>query len=550
MRLVSFYTSLFLIALLLFACQPDEPVETKRVVIGIASDIESLNPMYSFSADEGAITELLFLNLAGTKWNKEKGENIYTPMLAESWEWNEDSTSITFNLRDDVYWSDSTKCTSEDVVFSFDVYSDPAAQTRFYGIFNNLYMNEEGRIDLEKTFEIESPTTLKINFAKKSTSMFEDLLVPVLPSHILSGLERENIFTDGFNSKPVTNGPFYLSSWDKTQSITLKRNPQSFLYDEGNLDELIFKVVPEYNSRIIQLKKNEIDITEFVQPGDVNDLKDDGLQIYPIKGREYDYVGWMNIDAESYSENGTIKPHKLFGNKNVRTALTYAINRQEILNEFLNSYGEIAVGPVSSIFKSFLNTDLKARDYDPVKAKKILEDEGWKDSNRDGTIDKNGTEFSFNLDIAADNSLREYAATVIKNNLQQVGVKVEVRTNEFGNFVNSLFEKKLDAWIGGWTVPVPPEFNDFWHSNLETTRFNFPAFASSKVDSLLEATDDVSKQEELTEIYKEIQKIIYDEQPVTFLYWIDNIVAANKKIENVNVTPLGAYHNCWEWKID
>ena len=104
-----------LLLLLTWGCEKETPFGSERVVIGLSSDISSFNPLFSFSVDEGVISDLLYLSLVDFTWDDEKGNIKASPMLAESWQWSNDSSSITFKLRDDVYWSDGKKFNAEDV---------------------------------------------------------------------------------------------------------------------------------------------------------------------------------------------------------------------------------------------------------------------------------------------------------------------------------------------------------------------------------------------------------------------------------------------------
>ena len=154
---------LFLVSIISFfiSCNYEKPELLNRAVIAISADLETINPIYSFSVDEGVVDETLFLSLVQFEWNDKAGDLDAKPMLATSWEWTSDSSSIIFNLRDDVLWSDGKKFSAEDVVYTFDIYSDPIVQSRYYGAFKNLYKDYEEHIDISKTFEIMTPNKTK-----------------------------------------------------------------------------------------------------------------------------------------------------------------------------------------------------------------------------------------------------------------------------------------------------------------------------------------------------------------------------------------------------
>ena len=127
--------SLLIILLFISGCRKESSEKAGRVIVAIDSDIESFNPLFAFSDNEGNISELLYASLVEHEWNNVKGELDTFPMLAKTWEWNKDSSSIILYLRNDVIWSDGQQFTANDVVFSFDVYSDPMVQSKLYGTF-------------------------------------------------------------------------------------------------------------------------------------------------------------------------------------------------------------------------------------------------------------------------------------------------------------------------------------------------------------------------------------------------------------------------------
>ena len=551
MRLIKILFASALILSITTSCNYEKTNNVQRVVIGISADLETINPLYSFSVDEGVIDETLFLSLVQFEWDSLKGDLISVPMIAENWEWSLDSNSVVFDLRDDVYWSDGKLLTVDDVIYAIDLYSDPKVESRMLGTFKNFYTDEKGHVDLEKTFEVLSPTKLKINFLPGSLASLWDVSMPIIPKHIFEKISRDKIATSEVSFNPVSNGAYKLKKWDRNQAIILEVNKNSFLYKKGMIDEIIFKVVPDYNSRIVQLEKSELDFCELIKPAEVNDLKNTNhLNIKTVKGREYDYVGWNNIDGKLFAEKHLIEPNKLFGSTKVRLALSHAINHQEILSEYLNNFGQLAVTPVSSIFKNLFNYDIRPIDFDPTLSKKLLTEEGWVDKNNDGILEKDNIQFKFTLYIPSGNPLREYAATVIKNDLKAVGVDMNFEKLELGTFIENLYDRKMDAWMASWFIQMPLEIKTFWFSDLTNTPLNFIGYQNKEVDDIICNLDKRVSLEEKTTYIKKFQQIIFYDQPVTFLYWTDNIVVVNSRIKNVTINPYGALQKLWEWRLE
>ncbi|MCL6495963.1 MAG: hypothetical protein K6T54_14470, partial [Ignavibacterium sp.] len=426
------YLLFILILFLSVSCEKEDVTKSTRVVIAIQSEPETLNPVYAFGVNEGIITDHLFLYLLDLKWNQQKGEVEAFPMLAERWQWNSDSTSIEIFLRKDSKWSDGKIISAYDVVYSFDIYSDPQVQSRFYGMFKNFHHFDDGRVDLKKTFAVIDSFHLLINFLPEKIISLFDLAFPIIPKHIYEKLNRSEIQTAEINFNPVSSGPYRLKKWERNQFIILEANKDCYLYDKGMINQIIFKVVPDYNSVVTQLKKGEVDLSEDLQPSDAKQLSTNAnLIVASVKGRQFDYVGWSNIDGKYFSEKNKIKPHRFFGDKKVRQALSYAINRKEIVDQFLLGYGSLCNSPISEIFVTEFDSSLKGFEYNPDKAKQLLKESGWTDKNQNGILEKDNIEFSFTLNIPSGNPLRDFASTVIKNNLKQVGIDVKVEKLEF-----------------------------------------------------------------------------------------------------------------------
>lgn len=549
MRLKTYF--LFILFLFLsLSCEKEDATKSSRVVIAIQSEPETLSPLYAFALNEGTITDHLFLYLLDLKWNQQKGEVEAFPMLAEKWQWNSDSTSIEIFLRKDSKWSDGKIISAYDVVYSFDIYSDPLVQSRFYGMFKNFYHFDDGRVDLENTFAVIDSFHLIINFLPDKVISLFDLAFPIIPKHIYEKLNRSEIQTAEINFNPVSSGPYRLKKWERNQFIIIEANKDCYLHNKDIINQIIFKVVPDYNSIVTQLKKGEVDLSEDLQPSDAKQLSTNpNLNVVSVKGRQFEYVGWSNIDGKYFSEKNKIKSHKFFGDKRVRQALSFAINRKEIIDQFLLGYGSLCNSPISEIFVSEFDSSLTGFEYNPDKAKQLLKESGWTDKNQNGILEKDNVEFSFTLNIPSGNPLRDFASTVIKNNLKQVGIDVKVEKLEIGVLMDGVLNRKLDSWILAWFIPLPIDLKNYWYSDLKQTQMNFAAYQSEEADKIMLELEKKHSKKEYIELMKKFQQIISDDQPVTFLYWFDNIVCYNKRIKNITINPFGPVQRIWEWRL-
>ena len=542
------FVSLILIAFT--ACSQPSEKTRQVIVVGISSDVATINPLYAFDLQEGHLMDLLFLKPALEIWNDSLGIIEFSPMLAKSWQINKDSNYVTLNLRDNLRWSDGEPITVDDIIFSFDIYSDPKVNSRLYGLFNNLYSEEDLHINIQKTFRKNSEKSLTIFFKNYQNFSFLDINHSILPEHAYRNLKRENVETAEINFNPITSGPFKLSKWERVQSIHLKADSTCFLFNPKKVQEIIFKIIPDEFSLLTQIKKDEIDLAEDVKSEKVKELtENNNINIGSIKGRDYDYIGWNHIDPTAKLK-GQIKPNKFFSSVKTRKALSFAVNRNEIFQSIVGKYGEIYDSPISPIFKLYYDSTLNKVEYNPSLAKQMLAEEGWKDINGDGILEKNDQQFSFKIYSNTGNSIRQYAATIIKNNLREVGIDAEILFVEKNELVDGLLSRKYDAWISGWSVEIPLKLGSYWSSDSEKGMLNFSTYTNRELDNIINEIKPADSEEKKQSYYRRAGEIFKANEPVTILFWLDNIIVYNKHIKNINFSPLGLFSNAWEWETE
>jgi peptide/nickel transport system substrate-binding protein len=199
------------------------------------------------------------------------------------------------------------------------------------------------------------------------------------------------------------------------------------------------------------------------------------------------------------------------------------------------------------VFRWALNSDLIPYPYKPDIAKQMLKSAGWVDSDGDGVLDKNGRKFEFTLHYNIGNKTREYAATVIQQNLKQLGIKVTLQPVEGAVLFKSIAEKKYDAWVAGFEVGLAIDPSNHW-GDLRNP-FNNTGFVHPRVAELIRLSAKVDNDRDAARYWKEIQAIIHQEQPCTFLYWIKEIIGINRRLKNTNVNILGITDGMWNWTI-
>ena len=454
------------------------------------------------------------------------------------------------NLRDNLKWSDGKPITVDDIIFSFDIYSDPKVNSRLFGLFENFFSSDDLHIDIEKTFRINSDKSVTIFFKDYSNFSLLDINHAIVPKHLYDGIKRDDVETAELNFKPVTSGAFKLYKWERDQKIHLKSDSLCYLFNGENIQEIIFKIVPDEFSLITQLQKGEIELIEDVKSEKVKELDgNENIALGSIKGRDFDYVGWNNIDPEAFSKK-QIKPNKFFASTKIKKALSLAINRNEIFQSVIGKFGEVYDSPISPIFKSYVDQSLKKYEYNPTRAKQMLAEEGWKDLNGDGILEKGSQKFSFKMFSNTGNPTREFASTIIKNNLKEVGVDVEVIFVEKKELIDGLLGKKYDAFLSGWTIQIPLNLDNYTNPESEKGMLNFTSYYDQELDKLLDDLKPSDSEEKRQSVYKSASNIFKTAEPITVLFWSDNIITYNKRIKNISFSPLGLFYGAWEWRLE
>jgi peptide/nickel transport system substrate-binding protein len=227
-----------------------------------------------------------------------------------------------------------------------------------------------------------------------------------------------------------------------------------------------------------------------------------------------------------------------------------AINRDELATAYLGKHGQVAFGGISPLFRWAYNDSLKPLPYDPQESRALLQREGWKDTDGDGILDKNQVRFSFALKVPAGNQTRTVVAAAVQQQLRQVNIEMRIEQVERATFWQEVTTRKYDAWLAGFSVPLQMQLDDLWGSDLEKHPFNLTGFRNARIDRILALARTLKTETDGASLWKEFQAIIHEEQPCTFLYWINSIVAVNARVRGTRIGVLGTLHHAWEWHVD
>jgi peptide/nickel transport system substrate-binding protein len=530
---ISLRVFLLLLILLLSACndrdatrapgvdQTLEPEYGGTFIEASIGDASTLLPVLASDSASSSINGLVYNGLVRYDKNlKIVGE------LAESWEISEDNLTIVFHLRKNVTWHDGEPFTAEDVKFTYDLYIDPNTPTAYAEAFKQV-----------TRVEVRDPYTFVVHYSRPYAPALISWATPIHPQHLLAG---RDITDSPLAREPVGTGPYRFSEWVGGEKIVLESNPDYF-DGQPYIKRVVYRIIPDISTQFLELQTGSLDFMglsplQYARQTDT-----------PAFRRLYNKYRYLNF---GYTYLGYNLRRPLFQDKRVRQALAYAINKEELVDGVLLGYGAVATGPYKPDTWVY-NPDVPRYPYNPEKARQLLAEAGWQDSNGDGVLDKDGKPFAFTIVTNQGNDQRSKAGEIIQRRFKQIGVDVKLRIIEWATFLKEFINPgNFDATILGWTGGPEPDQYNIWHSSKTGPReLNFIGYQNAEVDRLLEKGRRVFEPQERKVYYDRFQYLLAEDQPYTFLYIGEALPAVSKRFRRVEPAPAGIRYNFSKWFV-
>lgn len=491
-------------------------------VTGSIADARNLIPFLATDTASSGVTSLVFNGL--TKVDKDL--NIVGD-IAESWSISRDGSEIIFSLRKNIKWHDGLPLTARDVKWTFEAVLDPKNACPYSSDFMDI-----------KSIDIVDDYTVKFVYSRPYAPALSKLGMSIAPEHLLKG---EDLINTAFKRSPVGCGPYIFKEWKTDQHIILESNMEYFEH-RPYITRHVTRVIPDLSVQYLELITGGIDSMgltpyQYFYRTDTKPFKSK-YNKYKYLSRSYSYIGYNLSDH-------------LFTDKRVRQALSYAIDKNDIITGVLMGLGEPCTGP---FFKEtpYYNTNAARYEYDKEKAIRLLDEAGWRDTDGDGILDKDGKPFRFKLITNQGNKDREDIATVVQSQWKEIGVLADVQIIAWASFLNEFVDKKrFQAVILGWTLPLDPDCYVVWHSvSAKASGFNFVSYKNEEVDALIEEGRMTFDKERRIEIYRRIHELIADDAPYTFLYFPYMAAAISKRFKGIDPAPAGIGYNFIDWYVE
>ena len=536
---------------------------SEKVRIHSLSDPSSLNPYNAYGELATYMAYQVHMSLYGIDFHSYDLIPVLATKLPVYTERADGLFNMQIEIRPEAKWDNGTSITGYDVAFSLKVMKAPQVDNRRLKPYFDFIKGIEVSTENEKKF------TLVIQpYMIAEVSLTELYIIPhsiydpsgilnlysvndlETNSEALNGDEQLEKFAGFFNSDKFKRqtiagcGPYTFEGWQSRDRVTFNLKKDWWGHQLADINHrfeayanvIEYVIVPDLFTATQALKNGRIDAMRSINPRDfVEDLQSDPcvLEQFTLSNPpmfSYDYIG-LNL-----------KDPKL-GDAKTREALSYLMNTPQLIDSFCYGLGEVVTTPIHPSIESRLNQDIKAIPYDLDKAKTLLHEAGWTDSNSDGILDKdiNGNleDFYFTIGYNNGNDRRKTAALIFQEGCRKAGIKVNVEVWEWAVLLERVKNHDFQAYIGGWiSSPLESDPKQIWHTDSYNGGSNYTGFGSEYSDKIIEDLRAELDQERRNQLHKDLQAAIREELPYIFLLTQKERVAIHNKYSNAYASGI------------
>lgn len=509
---------------------PTSAKPTDRLVVGYDREPDTLN---RFSTH--ILEDIETCVVEGLVTTNEKMEVV--PLLAASVPTVENGgvvlradggMDVTWKLRPDVKWHDGTPHTSADVRFTVEAINSPAYNPESTDGFDRI-----------TSVDTPDPLTAVLHYREIYAPYQLQFVRGTLPKHVLEGRDIDT--ANDYNRAPLGTGPYKVAEWKSGEFIRLEAVPNYWQGRPAAIKTLTFRFIANTNTRINQLKSGEVDMVVMFPWDKHREVAAiPGVSVHKIDGNGYEHV---TLNQRAFPA---------FADVRVRQALTHAIDRGLISTTILEGLAPVTHGPVQPVSWAH-NPQVRQYAFDPSRARTLLDEAGWKDTNGDGVRDKGGQPFRFTLITQAGFAVRENVAQVLQRQFKDVGVEAAVQLHDGTSISKLWFEGKFHAMLHWWQLPADPELTLFFAKDrMPPNGRNINYVTDDALTALVYAADRAVSQAERTRILREAQARIAELAIEIPLYGVTKLDAVPARLKGFtgNPTNTGPFWNVHAWTLE
>ena len=476
------------------------------------------------------IADHLFLRLANLGPELiTSGDRSFVPQLAKAWT-RRDSVTLAFDLDERAQWQDGVPVTAQDVLFTLERARNPAIAPRLAELLRNVV-----------SVTAENDRRVVFRFSHPYGEQLYDAVwhVAPLPAHLLDGIPPAQLRQSSFVGNPVGDGPYRWVRSVPGQFIELAANERFFLGRPG-ISRVVVRTASDPDARMNLILSRGADAMDNIPPP-LSNLKrmgeDTEIRLIPVPSPTLGFLLFNQRDPVD-----TSRPHPVLTDRDVRRAIILSLDRTLLVRAVYGQYGEVPYGPTSAILWIRHGTP-KPAGLDRAQARRLLSSRGWKDSDGDGVLDRDGMPLRLNLNYPSSSGARQQMALLAQQQLRQVGIDVVLRQFEFPLWSEHRNAGQFDIDFSATSQdPSPSGLTQGWSCGGGT---NAAHYCNPTVDSLIERA--IGSSDRAREAWHAALRQIEDDAPAAFLYAPSYVYAVHRRFGNVTIRPESSWLLLWKW---
>ena len=460
------------------------------------------------------VDKTLFSTLV--KYELRGGSIQVVPDLAESWTANASLTEYTFKLRRGAKWHDGRPVTADDVKFTIEAQLNPKVNAGMAGVVSPI--SQVTAVD---------PATVRMTLQAPYASLPVMLgyNIAIVPKHLLEGQDLNQPVA--FIQHPVGSGPFKFKSFAQDSHLEVEAN-KDYYGGAPLLDGIVFKVIPDGNARLAQLKSGDIDFTVIDPP-----------QLAAVQGVPNLQV--RRAPQVNYYFFAINHERPIFADVRVRQALSYAIDKPAIVKNILKGDGRVATGPINPLLAPYYNANVEAYPYSLEKAQSLLAEAGWR-KGADGVLaNAKGEKFTLLFNGPKGYPVMEQVITYAQQQYQKLGAQVTLDIVDWPVHLKKYHDREYDLLMEWWITPPNPDLYDHYYSKSSN---NWWSYKNDAIDRMLVAARTEPDEKKRVAMYHDLQAQLAKDVPVIYLYYPPELQAMSTRTEGL---PLIGYRDALTW---
>jgi peptide/nickel transport system substrate-binding protein len=509
----------------------DEGQPGGTIIESSFSDISNTNPIFSADTSSSDFHRMMFEPLI--QGHPETIEPVGG--LAAAWAVNDDATVWTLRLEENVEWHDGEMLTADDVKFTYDTHMNEDVGSPRTSDFNSKI----------ESVEVVDDHTVQFNLLATLVDFPLDLGVyNIIPEHIWADTDPADMVNDPGTtgqdpSRIIGTGPFLFEEWITGTYRSCVRN-DNYWQGAPYLDRYIISQVADQAAGVQQLITGEVDWST-VPEASVPELDGTDVTVYDYPTLTFTFYG-TNMDPD-------VTP--LFQEAEVRKALFYALNREELIQSIRFGFGEVAIGSIPVLSWAYNPQGIEHQyPYDPEMAVELLESAGWM-PGADGVREKDGVRLSFEMNTNAGNQVREAYLVAFQEYWAQIGVEMQPNFIPFDVLVQQLTSTfDFEVFLVGFSWSATPDQSAVYGCDSYGSGFNAVRYCNPEVDALLEQARTTVDQDERVDILTEYQNVMLDDLPMPVIDFPQGIIGVNQRVHNLFPNAINIRFNSHLWWIE